>query len=177
MKNKGFLSRAIIGAAASHKEVASSLSPVTEIKVPIVTPQAATEAGSDPGTRPVSNITMQRTEGVRRYTLILQIPVPAAGALARHLGQFPPLRRAAARRALVSAFIAEVRVAPRFKAAPIEDPLIRLRVDIRLTDQRRDQLLAQANPGRFEPTASALARHLTPLFAAFIRAQNEPPAP
>jgi hypothetical protein len=70
--------------------------------------------------------------------------------------------------------MAEVQMAPRFKAAPIEGPLARLGVDLRLTDQLRDAFLAKANAGPFEPKASALARYLAPLLAGFISTHLDP---
>lgn len=174
MKNKGFLNRSRIGDSIAHKEVASSLNPTTEITAPFITPLPASATGTDSGIRPVAKAEGPISWGTSRYTLILHVPESASERLGRYLGQFPTSRRAAARRALVSAFMAEVQMAPRFNAAPLEEPFARLRVDLRLTDQLRDALLAKVNAGLFEPKASALARYLAPVLAGFISTRLDP---
>jgi len=43
-----------------------------------------------------------------------------------------------------------------------------IRIDIRLSEARLSDLLASDAVGPFEPTATALARLLSPRFAAFL---------
>lgn len=174
MKNKGFLSRSRIGDSVDHKEVTPSLNPVAEITTPIATPQSATEAGSSSDIRRAARTAGPRAEGTRRYTLNLHVPSAAAEILARYLGQFPPSRRAAARRALVCAFMVEVQSGTQRQMGTASDGLVRLRIDLRLADPLRDALLARANAGPFEPKASALARYLAPLLAWFISTHLDP---
>lgn len=168
MKNKGFLSRSRLGDSVAHKVVTPSLNPVTEITTPIAAPQLETEAGSGSDIRAVSRTAGPRADGSRRYTLNLHVPESAAEGLGRHLDQFPPSRRAAMRRALVCAFIAEVQSGTQRQMGTASDGLVQLRVDLRLADPLRDALLARANALPFEPKASALARYLAPLLALFI---------
>lgn len=174
MKNKGFLSRSRIGDSVAHKEAASSLNPAAEITAPIVAPLPVSSNGTYPGIAPVPKTAGARSKGARRYTLNLHLPESAAERLGRHLDQFPTSRRAAARRALVSAFTAEVQKGTYSQRGTSLGNLVRLRVDLRLTDHMRDAFLAKANAGSFEPKASALARYLAPLLAGFISTHLDP---
>ena len=164
MKNKGFLSRSRIGDSVAHKEVHVTEHRPSEPSAPVGDTDQATPPSAPPK---VPKLLPSLPPKTRRHTLALKISAEAADHLAKHLAQFPAARRPIVRRAIFTAFLASI---DHPGAIVSEEPakLVRLRLDLRLSDDRRDRLLALANQGRFEPVATALARLLSGQLAAFL---------
>jgi hypothetical protein len=166
MKNKGFLNRSRIGDNTGHKDI-----PETEIRSPGPIPTLPDKAEVEPASPPPIAPTVRSASPhkARRYTLALRITTEAADHLNNHLARFHASRRPILRRAIITAFLADLEHLRDQPSLPEVTGTVRLRIDLRLTDDRRDQLLALANRGRFEPIATALARLLSGRLSDFLR--------
>ena len=168
MKNKGFLSRSRIGDTIGHKEAEAAPTSSLEAVGPASPPVAGVRVDASTLKPPKSMPSKEVTTGTRRYTILLRVPDQSAAVLVRHLEQVPPPARSAARRALVSAFVRSLPDRPVAQLRVTPTAMSAIRIDIRLSEAKLAGLLASGAAGPFEPTATALARLLSPRFTAFL---------
>jgi hypothetical protein len=168
MKNKGFLSRSRIGDTIGHKETEATPVSSLETRTPASPPAAEIHVDISPPKPSEAMPCKAVMTGTRRYTILLRVPDQSAAVLVRHLEQVPPAARSSARRALVSAFIRSFQERPDARPGVTPTAMSAIRIDIRLSEAKLAGLLASGAAGPFEPTATALARLLSPRFAAFL---------